>query len=169
MPDSTHPAVDGVGSCQNTAAGVEAGVDAGLGDGDSALLHHLVNGRAVHVRHLVKLIDADHTSVSQDHGPRLQTALTWEVGREKHTTIQVVGDGGRCQSTSKHPAPSHKWENAVKRCQLLRLGADPGVIYLSSDLDSITCPTLIPKQPASNGLPSQISSLSLTFFKPFPN
>ena len=99
----------------------------------------------------------------------LQTALTWEVGREKHTTIQVVGDGGRCQSTSKHPAPSHKRENAVKRCQLLRLGADPGVIYLSSDLDSITCPTLIPKQPASNGLPSQISSLSLTFFKPFPN
>lgn len=85
MPDPTHPAVDRVGGCQNTAAGIEPSVDAGLGDGDSALLHHLVDGRAVHVRHLVKLIDANHASVSQDHGPRLQTPLPWEVGREKHT------------------------------------------------------------------------------------
>ena len=129
MPDSTHPAVDGVGSCQNTAAGVEAGVDAGLGDGDSALLHHLVNGRAVHVRHLVKFIDANHTSVSQDHGSGLQTALTWEVGRETHTLpSRLWGTGGDANLLPKHPAPSLEWGTAVKRCQLLRLGADPGVI-----------------------------------------
>lgn len=38
---------------------------AGLGDGDAALLHHLVDGCPVDVGHLVKLVDADHTPAFQ--------------------------------------------------------------------------------------------------------
>lgn len=72
---AAHPPVDGVGGRQHGAAGVEAGVDSRLGDGDAALLHHLVDGRAVHVGHLVELVDAHHAAVGQHHGPRLQTAL----------------------------------------------------------------------------------------------
>ena len=37
------------------------GVDAGLGDGDAALLHHLVDCRPVNVGHLVEFVDADNT------------------------------------------------------------------------------------------------------------
>lgn len=81
VPDSTHPAIDRVGSCQNTAAGIQPSMDASLGDGDSTLLHHFVDGCAVHVGHLVKFIDANHTSVSKDHGPCFQTALPWEMRR----------------------------------------------------------------------------------------
>ena len=80
-----HPAVDRVGRSQHGAAGVEAGVDAGLSDGDAALLHHLVDGCAVHVGHLVELVDADHASVRQHHGPGLQSALTWGG---KHRTLK---------------------------------------------------------------------------------
>lgn len=75
VPDCTYPAIDGVGSCQNTAAGIQPSMDASLGDGDSTLLHHFMDGRAVHVGHLVKFIDANHTSVSKDHGPCFQAAL----------------------------------------------------------------------------------------------
>lgn len=67
----THSAVDGVGSSQYGAAGIETGVDTGLGDCDAALLHHLVDGCAVHVGHLVELVDAHHAAVSQHHGPSL--------------------------------------------------------------------------------------------------
>lgn len=71
-----HPAVDRVGSCQHRAASIEASMDPCLGDGDAALLHHLVDGCAVHVGHLVELIDAHHTTVSQHHGACLQPAFT---------------------------------------------------------------------------------------------
>lgn len=71
----THPAVDRVGRRKHGAAGVKPGVDARLGDGDPALLHHLVDGRAVHVGHLVELVDADHAAVGQHHGTCLQTSL----------------------------------------------------------------------------------------------
>lgn len=77
-----HPAVNRVGGRQHGAAGVEAGVDAGLGDGDAALLHHLVDGGAVHVRHFVELVDAHHAAVGQHHGAGLQSTLTWR-GEEK--------------------------------------------------------------------------------------
>ncbi len=40
--------------------GLEGGDDAGLGDGDGLLLHGLVDGRAVLVVHLVKLVDQAH-------------------------------------------------------------------------------------------------------------
>lgn len=73
----THPAVDRVGGRQHGAAGVEASVDAGFGDGDAALLHHLVDGGAVHVGHFVKLVDAHDAAVSQHHGTGLQSTLTW--------------------------------------------------------------------------------------------
>lgn len=72
----THPAVDRVGCCQHGAAGVEPGVDASLGDSDPALLHHFMDGRAVHVRHLVELVDAHHAAVGQHHGTRLQAPLS---------------------------------------------------------------------------------------------
>lgn len=77
-------------------------MDASLGDGDPTLLHHFVDGRAVHVRHLVKLIDANHASVSQDHGPRFQTAFPWGGGKVKtHATVWVVGGSERFQSPSQ--------------------------------------------------------------------
>ena len=65
-----YPAIDGVGSRQHATAGIQPGVDACLSDRDATLLHDLVDGRAIHVRHLVKLVDADHSPVRQHHGAR---------------------------------------------------------------------------------------------------
>lgn len=84
---AAHPAVDRVGSSQHGAAGIEASVDAGLGDGDAALLHHLVNGGAVHIRHFVELVDAHHAPVTQNHGSRLQPALAWKGKTEGEGTL----------------------------------------------------------------------------------
>ena len=42
-----------------------------LGDSDTALLHHLVDGGPVHVAHLVELVNTDDAPVSEDHGPGL--------------------------------------------------------------------------------------------------
>ncbi len=39
----------------------------------------LVNSNPVHVIHLVKLINAHHTSVSQNHGSSLQLPITCTV------------------------------------------------------------------------------------------
>jgi len=46
-------------------------MDARLGNGHSALFHHLVDGCAIDIAHLVELIDADDAAIGQDHGTRL--------------------------------------------------------------------------------------------------
>ena len=80
------PPINGVGGGQDGAAGVEPGVDTGFGDGDTALFHDLVDGRPVHVRHLVELVDTDDPAVGQDHGAGLQSAFT---------RVLICRDGGR--------------------------------------------------------------------------
>lgn len=47
-----------------------------LSDGDGLLLHHLVDGRAVGVGHLVKLVDAADALVGEHQGSALQGHLT---------------------------------------------------------------------------------------------
>lgn len=46
-----------------------------LGDGDGLLLHHLVNGRAVGVGHLVELVDAADALVGEHQGSALEGHL----------------------------------------------------------------------------------------------
>lgn len=46
-----------------------------LGDGDGLLLHHLVDGRAVGVGHLVELVDAADALVGEHQGSALQGHL----------------------------------------------------------------------------------------------
>jgi hypothetical protein len=40
-------------------------MDASLGDGDATLLHHLVDGRPIHVGHLVELVNADNAPANK--------------------------------------------------------------------------------------------------------
>jgi hypothetical protein len=40
-------------------------MDASLGDGDATLLHHLVDGRPIHVGHLVELVNAHNTPANK--------------------------------------------------------------------------------------------------------
>jgi predicted transcriptional regulator len=40
-------------------------MDASLGDSDATLLHHLVDGRPIHVGHLVELVNADNTPANK--------------------------------------------------------------------------------------------------------
>ena len=58
------PSINGIGGREDGASGIECCVDAGLGDGDSALLHHFVDGRPIYVRHLVELVDAHNASAT---------------------------------------------------------------------------------------------------------
>eukprot|EP00754_Rhynchopus_humris_P018584 Rhum_TRINITY_DN14606_c6_g1::Rhum_TRINITY_DN14606_c6_g1_i1::g.104133::m.104133 len=61
-------AVHGVRRRHHGAAPVEGRLDAGLGDGDAALLHCFVHGHTVAVAHLVELVDAQHAAVREHHG-----------------------------------------------------------------------------------------------------
>jgi hypothetical protein len=51
--------------CLSPGTGTVPGMDASLGDGDATLLHHLVDGRPIHVRHLVELVNADDTPANK--------------------------------------------------------------------------------------------------------
>ena len=85
-PTAIVLAIDGVGSGQDRAAGIETGVDASLGNGNGLLLHGLVDSDTVVLAHLVELIDADQTTVGQHHGTSLQTTLA---------SVGIGGDGSR--------------------------------------------------------------------------
>lgn len=61
-------AVDGIRGCYHAASRIQRCVDACFGDGDGLLFHDFVDGYSINVAHLVKLVDADDASVSQDHG-----------------------------------------------------------------------------------------------------
>lgn len=61
-----------VGSSQDGAAGIECGKNARLGDGDGLLFHDFMDGCAISLSHLVKLINAAHALVSQHKGSTLQ-------------------------------------------------------------------------------------------------
>ena len=64
-----------VGGSQDGAAGVERRENARLGNGDGRLLHDLVDGCAVGLRHFVELVNAAHSLVGQHQGPALQGQL----------------------------------------------------------------------------------------------
>lgn len=49
---------------------------------------HFVDGHAIAVVHLVKLVDAHHAAVGQHHGTSLQAALTYRPGAEKGTRFR---------------------------------------------------------------------------------
>jgi hypothetical protein len=51
-------------------------MDSGLGDRHTTLLHHLVDGCTINVRHLVEFIDADYTAISKHHGTSFKPSLT---------------------------------------------------------------------------------------------
>ena len=50
-------------------------MDTGFGNGHGLLLHDFVNSYTVNIRHLVKLINTDNTTVSKNHGTSLKTTL----------------------------------------------------------------------------------------------
>lgn len=69
-------AIQRVGSRQHTAACMQRGVDARLGDGDRLLFHDFVHRYAIVVAHLVKLVNAHHAPVGKHHRPGFQLALS---------------------------------------------------------------------------------------------
>mmetsp|Transcript_38657 Transcript_38657/g.60410 ORF Transcript_38657/g.60410 Transcript_38657/m.60410 type:complete len:484 (+) Transcript_38657:192-1643(+) len=68
-------AVERVGGGQHGCPGVQRGGDAGLGDRDRLLLHHLVDRRPVVLVHLVELVDAADAPVGQHQGAALQAQV----------------------------------------------------------------------------------------------
>lgn len=57
---------------QHRTPGIQTGVYASLGNGNAALLHDLMYSSTIDISHFVKLVDADHAPIGQDHGARLQ-------------------------------------------------------------------------------------------------
>ena len=90
-------------------------MDAGLRDGHRLLLHDLVDGHAVRVRHLIKLIDAADAAVSKDHRARLKPPVARLVvlcnGRGE-------ADAGRASSRGGHGEGG----DAKDEAEQLRLG-----------------------------------------------
>lgn len=65
-------AKDGIRRRQDRGTRIQNRGDAGLGNGDSLLLHGFVDSDAVFVAHLVKFVDANHSAVGEDHGTALE-------------------------------------------------------------------------------------------------
>jgi len=91
-------AFDRVRCRDDRAAGVETGVDTGLGNGHCLLFHNLMDCGAIVGSHLVELIDADDTAISENHGARLESALFREgIGShcrgETNTTGTATSSG----------------------------------------------------------------------------
>ena len=73
-------------------------MDTCLGDRHRLLLHDFVDRDAVHIRHLVKLVNAHDATIRQDHSTRLQTPLTrFAIGRDgcsQTNTAAATASGG---------------------------------------------------------------------------
>ena len=61
-----------VGGRQNRCTSVEGADDTSLGNGEGLLLHDLVENGTSAVRHLVKLIDAADTIVTENKGSTMR-------------------------------------------------------------------------------------------------
>ena len=68
-----------VGGGQDRGTRVEDRCDASLGDRDGLLLHCLVDGNTVLRPHLVELIDADNSTIGEDHGTALELEFSSRV------------------------------------------------------------------------------------------
>ena len=68
--------IDRVGSGDDTTSGVERCMDTCFGNGDGLLFHDFVNGNAIDIAHFVEFIDADYTTISQDHGAGFEPSLS---------------------------------------------------------------------------------------------
>ena len=110
-------AVDRIGGGEDAAASVELGLDARLRDGHLALLHHLVDGRAIDVGHLVELVDAHDAAVGEHHGARLQATIARLVvrghGRRQADTARAAAGGRdrtrrRVQHVAQHLRLGHR-------------------------------------------------------------
>ena len=73
---NSHPSIHGIGCCQYTATSVEFGMNSSLGNGNTTLLHNLMYCSSVDIRHLVKLVNTNDTSVSKYHCTSFQSSLT---------------------------------------------------------------------------------------------
>lgn len=56
-----------ISSRNNTAACIQSGVNASLGNRHCLLLHDLVNRYSIDIIHFVELINADYASICEDH------------------------------------------------------------------------------------------------------
>ena len=65
-----------VGSGQNRCPGVENGGDSGLCNRNCLLFHSFMNGDSILCLHLIKLINAHNTTISQHHSTSLKLELS---------------------------------------------------------------------------------------------
>ena len=101
--------INGIRSGNDGAASIERSVDTCLGDRHRLLLHDFVDRDAVHIRHLVKLVNAHDAAIRQNHSTRLETPLTcFAIGRDgcsqTNTTAATARRGNRQRRRVQHEA-----------------------------------------------------------------
>jgi hypothetical protein len=69
-------AMNRVGSGQDRSTSIQGGMDTGLSDRDSLLLHGFVDGSLISWVHLIELIDAADTVVGEHKGSRFNTEFS---------------------------------------------------------------------------------------------
>src|SRR5260221_12624543 len=60
----------------NTTPSVQARVDACFSNRNSVLFHYFMNSNSINIRHFVEFIDANNTSISEDHGSCFKASLS---------------------------------------------------------------------------------------------
>ena len=71
--------IEGVRCRQDGGSRVENGRDTGFSNGDSLLLHSFMDGNSILWAHLVKLIDADDATISENHGSAFELELACSI------------------------------------------------------------------------------------------
>lgn len=102
---------DGVGRGKYARARVEHGGDTRLSDGNRLLLHRLVDRDAVLVTHLVELVDAHDTGVSEHHRAALQVELALTDNHQNHSPTENENEDERTETESR-------WTDAVRPAAL---------------------------------------------------
>ena len=64
---STHLPINWVSRGNHTTPGIQASMNTSLRNGHGLLFHYFMDGDPINIRHLVKFIDANDTSIGKNH------------------------------------------------------------------------------------------------------
>src|SRR5271169_5312460 len=68
--------VDRICSSNDTATGVQRGMDSCFGNCDGLLFHYFVDCYSIDVAHFIKFVDTNDSSVCENHGSCFETTFT---------------------------------------------------------------------------------------------
>lgn len=109
-------------------------MDSSLGNGDSLLLHDLMDCHSINVVHFIELIDADYTPISKNHGTSLKSLLACLSLRDYSRSQTHTTGPAACRAYAQIHSREHPSENLTLGCSGVSYHED---VDISSEMGSI--------------------------------